>query len=179
MNPAANLEIIPKLMQSYVAGFQLNSIYNSIYFMAFREVYNKSNVNIITKSAETFYNDWLRLLDKELDIKLKSSSFTLLLSRYVNLLVELRTNLREADYPLYYIGWLFDFYVRNIMVFASIEKDFDLTPFDIMSVKGKTRVLHYHKDINNYADGGKVTEVRHPLLLIAISELDDSADGKY
>ena len=53
MNPAANLEIIPKLMQSYVAGFQLNSIYNSIYFMAFREVYNKSNGIIITKSAET------------------------------------------------------------------------------------------------------------------------------
>jgi hypothetical protein len=26
-----NLEIIPKLIQVYVAGFQLNSIYNSIY----------------------------------------------------------------------------------------------------------------------------------------------------
>ncbi len=161
MNLAANLEIIPKLMQSYVTGFQLNSIYNSIYFMAFREVYNKSNGNIITKSAETFYNEWLRLLDKELDIKLKSSSFTSLLSRYVNLLVELRTILREAGYPVYYIGRLFDSYLRNIMDFASIEKDFDLAPFDIMSVKAKTRLLHYHNNI-----GAKVEDKRHTLLII-------------
>jgi polyhydroxyalkanoate synthase subunit PhaC len=161
MNLAANLEIIPNLMQSYVTGFQLNSIYNSIYFMAFREVYNKSNGNIITKSAVTFYNDWLRLLDKELDIKLKSSSFTSLLSRYVNLLVELRTILREAGYPVYYIGWLFDSYVRNIMVFASTEKDFDLAPFDIMSVKAKTRLLHYHNNI-----GAKDEDKRHTLLII-------------
>lgn len=127
MNLAANLEIIPKSMQSYVTAFQLSSIYNSIYFTAFREVYSKSNGNILTKSVEAFYNEWLRLLDKELDIKLKSSSFTSLLSRYVNLL-ELRTILREAGYPVYYIGWLFDSYVRKIMVFASIEKDFDLAP---------------------------------------------------
>jgi hypothetical protein len=36
-------------------------------------------------------------LDKELDIKLKSNSFTSLLSRYVNLLVELRAILREEN----------------------------------------------------------------------------------
>lgn len=126
MNQAANLEIIPKLMQSYVIGYQLNSVYNSIYFTTFREVCGKSNGNILTESGETFYNEWLKLLDKELDIKLKRSSFTSLLSRYVNLLVELRTILREAGYPVYYIGWLFDSFVRNIMVFASIEKDFDL-----------------------------------------------------
>jgi polyhydroxyalkanoate synthase len=161
MNLVANLEIIPKLMQSYVIGFQLNSIYNSIYFMSSSEVYNKSNGNIITKSAETFYDDWLRLLDKELDIKLKSSSFTSLLSRYVNLLVELRAILREAGYPVYYIGWLFDSFVRNIMVFASIEKDFDLAPYDIMSVKAKTRLLHYHNNI-----GAKDEDKRHTLLII-------------
>jgi hypothetical protein len=38
MNLAAKLEIIPKLMQSYVTGFRLNSINNSTYFMAFLEV---------------------------------------------------------------------------------------------------------------------------------------------
>jgi len=112
---------------------------------------------------EAFYNEWLRLLDKELDIKLKSSSFTSLLSRYVNLLVELRTILREAGYPVYYIGWLFDSYVRKIMVFASIEKDFDLAPFDIMSVKGKTRLLHYH---HNNGAKGKDEDKRQTLLII-------------
>jgi hypothetical protein len=67
MNLAASLENVPKLMQSYVTGFQLNSINNSIYFMAFREVYGKSKGKIMTKSAETFYNEWLKLLDKELE----------------------------------------------------------------------------------------------------------------
>lgn len=58
MNLIAHLEIIPKFMQSYVIGFQLNSIYNSIYFTAFSEVYNTSNGNIITKkSPETFYTE--------------------------------------------------------------------------------------------------------------------------
>lgn len=46
------------------------------------------------------------------------------------MLVELRTILRKASYPVYYFDWLFDSFVRNFMVFASIEKDFDLTPFD-------------------------------------------------
>ena len=51
------------------------------------------------------------------------------------MLVELRTILRKASYPVYYFDWLFDSFVRNFMVFASIEKDFDLTPFDTMSVE--------------------------------------------
>jgi len=48
------------------------------------------------------------------------------------------------------------------MVFASIEKDFDLTPFDKMSVRGKTRLLHY-KNINKHTQD---QEPAHPLLMI-------------
>jgi hypothetical protein len=140
-----NLTIISKFIQAYVAGFQLNCIYNSIYFRSFQEVYNKRNGSKATKSAETFYKKWLRLSDRNLDIELKSSSFTSLLAQYISTLVELRTNLRKVGYPVYYFGWLFDSFVRNIMVFGSIEKDFDLTPFDTMSVRGKTRLLHYKR----------------------------------
>jgi polyhydroxyalkanoate synthase len=74
----------------------------------------------------------------------------------------LRTNLRKAGYPVYYFGWLFDSFVRNIMVFASIEKDFDLTPFDTMSVRGKTRLLHY-KSIDKHTQD---QEPAHPILMI-------------
>ncbi|MGC2683214.1 MAG: hypothetical protein WA323_15230 [Candidatus Nitrosopolaris sp.] len=115
-----NLRTIPKIIQAYVTGFQLNSIYNSIYFRTFQEAYNKRNGNITTKSAETFYKEWLRLCDRNLDNELKSSSFTSLLAQYISTLVELRTNLRKEGYPVYYFGWLFDCFVRNIMVFASI-----------------------------------------------------------
>ena len=157
-----NLKIIPKVIQAYVAGFQLNSIYNSIYFRSFQGAYDTRIGSITTKPSETFYNEWLRLSDRNLDNELKSSSFTSLLARYVNVLVELRTILRKAGYPVYYFGWLFDSFVRNIMVFASIEKDFDLTPFDTMSVRGKTRLLHY-RSINKHTQDKKRA---HPLLII-------------
>ena len=157
-----NLKIISKVIQVYVAGFQLNSIYNSIYFRSFQEAYNTRIGSITTKPSETFYNEWLRLSDRNLDNELKSSSFTSSLARYVNVLVELRTILRKAGYPVYYFGWLFDSFVRNIMVFASIEKDFDLTPFDTMSVREKTRLLHY-KCINKHIRDKKHA---HPLLII-------------
>ncbi|MFY9798545.1 MAG: alpha/beta fold hydrolase [Candidatus Nitrosopolaris sp.] len=157
-----NLRTIPKIIQAYVTGFQLNSIYNSIYFRTFQEAYNKRNGNITTKSAETFYKEWLRLCDRNLDNELKSSSFTSLLAQYISTLVELRTNLRKEGYPVYYFGWLFDCFVRNIMVFASIEKDFDLSPFDTMSVRGKTRLLHY-KSINKHTQD---IEPAHPILMI-------------
>ena len=157
-----NLKIIPKIIQAYVAGFQLNSIYNSIYFRSFQEAYDARNGKMTTDSTETFYNKWLRLCDRNLDNELKSSSFTSLLAQYISAFVELRTILRKAGYPVYYFGWLFDSFVRNIMVFASIEKDFDLTPFDTMSVRGKTRLLHY-KSIDKHAQD---QETAHPILMI-------------
>jgi polyhydroxyalkanoate synthase len=168
MNLGTQLELMSKLVQSCNIGFQLNSIYNSIYFTALHELYHTTDSDITTeKSLEIFYNQWLKHCDKELDRELKSSIFTSLLSTYFNLLVELRSILRKNGYPVYYFSWLFDSIVRNLMVFASIEKDFDLSPFDIMSIKDKTRVLHYHKGIkNSYPDVSKDEKIKHPLLLI-------------
>jgi poly[(R)-3-hydroxyalkanoate] polymerase subunit PhaC len=165
---ATSLEIIPKAIQSYVIGMQLNSIYNSVYFRSFGEASNnKENWNEITRRAsETTYNEWLTFCDRNLDNELKSSRFTSLLSQYVNLLVELRTTLRESGYPVYYFGWLFDSFVRNMMVFASIEKDFDLTPFDTISVRGKSRLLHY-KSINKNIESKDRGDARtHSILII-------------
>jgi polyhydroxyalkanoate synthase subunit PhaC len=126
-----------------------------------QEVWKQGSKDI-PPPVETFYNEWLRVSDRNLDNELKSSSFTSLLALYVNVLVELRTILKKAGYQVYYSDWLFDSFVRNIMVFASIEKDFDLTPFDTMSVRGKTRLLHY-KNINKHTQD---QEHAHPLLMI-------------
>ncbi len=168
MNLSTQLEFMLKLVQSYTIGFQLNSIYNSIYYTALHDLYNTTDSDVTTlKSLEIFYNQWLEHCDKELDRELKSSIFTSLLSTYLNLLVELRSILRKNGYPVYYFSWLFDSIVRNVMVFASIEKDFHLSQFDVMFIKGKTRVLHYHKGVkNSYADASKDEKIEHPLLLI-------------
>jgi polyhydroxyalkanoate synthase subunit PhaC len=157
-----NLEIIPKLIQAFVTGFQLNSVYDSIYFRSFQEASKKINGSITTKTTETFYNEWLRLSDRNLDNELKSSSFTSLLARYINVLVELRTILRNAGYPVDYFRWLFDSFIRYITVFTSTAKDFDLSPFDTLSVKGKTRLLHYKSIIEHSQDQEPV----HPVLII-------------
>ncbi|HYA84152.1 MAG TPA: poly-beta-hydroxybutyrate polymerase, partial [Candidatus Bathyarchaeia archaeon] len=156
------LEIIPKFIQAFATGFQLNSVYDSIYFRSFQEASKTINESITTKTPETFYNEWLRLSDKNLDNELKSSSFTSLLARYINVLVELRTIIRKAGYPVDYYRWLFDSFIRNVTVFTSIGKDFDLSPFDTLSVKGKTRLLHY-KSILEYSQDQKPV---HPVLII-------------
>jgi hypothetical protein len=91
-----NLEIIPKLIQAFATGFQLNSIYDSIYFRSLQEASKKMNYGITTKTPETFYIEWLRYSDRNLDNELRSSSFTSLLARYIAVLVELRTVLRKA-----------------------------------------------------------------------------------
>ena len=157
-----NLEIIPKLIQAFATGFQLNSVYDSIYFRSFQEASKKINGSITTKTTETFYNEWLRLSDRNLDNELKSSSFTSLLARYINVLVELCAILRNAGYPVDYFRWLFDSFIRYITVFTSTVKDFDLSPFDTLSVKGKTRLLHYKSIIEHSQDQEPV----HPVLII-------------
>src|SRR5215472_16079587 len=158
-----NVDIIPKVIQAYIAGFQLNSIYNSISFRSFEEAYIKRNGNMTTESVETFYNEWLRISDRNLDNELKSSSFTSLLAQYVNVLVELRTILRKAGYPVDYFRLLFDSFIRYTMVFASIKKDFDLSPFDTLSVRGKTRLLHYKSIDDKHTQDQKPA---HPILMI-------------
>ena len=67
-----NLEIIPKVIQAYVAGFQLIFIYNSINIKSFQEASHTINGCITTKSAQIFYSEWLRLSDKNLDNELIS-----------------------------------------------------------------------------------------------------------
>lgn len=34
-------------------------------------------------------------------------------------------------YPIYYLSWLFGSFVRNTLLFFSIQKDFQLTDFTI------------------------------------------------
>jgi len=106
-----NLEIIPKLIEAFATGFQLNSIYDSIYFRSF-QASKTINGSITTKTTETFYNEWLRLSDRNLDNELRSNSFTSLLARYINVLVELRRILRKAGYPVDYFRWLYYSFIR-------------------------------------------------------------------
>jgi hypothetical protein len=87
MDGYVSFKIIPKLMEIYAIGSQLNSVYSSAYLKAFQEAsimcgrghrlaaeeavpaatvdQNNSVINSL------FYNIWLTLSDKELDKELK------------------------------------------------------------------------------------------------------------
>ena len=58
-------------------------------------------------------------------------------------------------YPAQYFDWLFDSYLRNLMIFASVPKYFDLTPFDLEYAKGKTGLLHYRNITNDNNEKGQ------------------------
>jgi hypothetical protein len=51
--------------------------------------------------------------------------------------------MRKAGYPVVFLDRMFDFYVRNHMVFSLIPKEYHLAPFDVAYGEGKTRLLHY------------------------------------
>ena len=55
----------------------------------------------------------------------------------------LKLILIELGYPVYYLESLFHFYMRSLLSFAPMTKVFHLAPFEVVSKKGKTRLLHY------------------------------------
>lgn len=129
-----------KIADAYTNSVKLFSFYNTIYLKGFYDTLNETE----EKQHGSFYDRWLQNMDREFDKELRSDAFTSLLSTYVNSLVELRAALRQGGYyPVEYLDRLFDSYVHSMMVFSSIPKELNLTPFDVVSVKGKSRLLHY------------------------------------
>lgn len=164
-----SMEVMTKSMQANADAFHVNVIYNSIYLRAFQQAIKEITMEK-NRTISDLYDRWLNLIDKEVNRELKSESFVSLLSRFINSSLDLRSALRRAGYPAQYFDWLFDSYIRSLMVFASVPKEFDLTPFDIEYVKEKTRLLHYHDiatkdDDNNNNDKGQAKRNKKPVLI--------------
>lgn len=168
------------LMNAYLDGLQLSNIYNLIYLRAFekavaeerKDVLREENTVMSTNNKgtlflnklESIYNRWLNNVYKELKGELKSEHFTSLLSSYTQLLLELRSFFRKIGYPIDYLDWMFDSYVRSHMVFSLIRKESHLAPFDVIYRKGKARLLHYHK--NDQETSSTIKKQKQSLLII-------------
>jgi polyhydroxyalkanoate synthase len=152
-----------KSTQANADAFQINIIYNSIYLRVFQQAMKEIMMER-DKTINDLYDRWLNLIDKEVNRELRSDSFLSLLSRFINSSLDLRSALQRADYPAQYFHWLFDSYLRILMVFASVPKEFDLTPFDVEYVKGKTRLLHYHNIVNKN-EKGQEKRKKKPVLI--------------
>ncbi|MDQ3968984.1 MAG: alpha/beta fold hydrolase [Thermoproteota archaeon] len=168
------------LMNAYLDGLQLSNIYNLSYLRAFEkavaeereDVHGEETTVMNTGNRGTFfpnklestYNRWLNNVDIELEGELKSEHFTSLLSRYTQSLLELRSFFRKIGYPIDYLDWMFDWYVKSHMVFSLIPKESHLAPFDVIYRKGKARLLHYHK--NDQETSFTMKKQEQPLLII-------------
>jgi polyhydroxyalkanoate synthase subunit PhaC len=168
------------LMNAYLDGLQLLNIYNLTYLRAFEKAVAEGRKDVLGEvtairstdnkgtllpnKLESTYNTWLNNLDIELEAELKSEHFTSLLSRYTQSLLELRSFFRKIGYPIDYLDWMFDCYVKSRMVFSVIPKESHLAPFDVIYRKGKARLLHYHKD--DQENSSTIKKQKQPLLII-------------
>jgi polyhydroxyalkanoate synthase len=134
-------DLVAKMSEVYMNSIKLTSFYNSIYLKGFQDTIEDTE----GQRQDSFYNRWLKQMDRELDSELRSDTFTSLLARYVDSLVELRSVFRKAGFPVEYLDRMFDSYVHGMMVLSSIPRGYTLTPFDVVHVRGKSRLLHYRR----------------------------------
>ena len=159
-----HLDIFSKSFQAYITNMDIMSKYNSTYSKAFQQALKipdieimKANITInsmrITSPVyDEIYQDWLKNSDNQLDDLLKSNEFVSLLSNYLTLNIDVHKALRNIGYPTYYFDALFENYIRNTHLASSMQKDFEITPFDIEYTSGNIRLLHYHNENKDKID---------------------------
>jgi polyhydroxyalkanoate synthase len=167
----------------YLDSFRLANTYNSLYLRAFEKAVEEEREDVIeatmgggyrgtipSNRIESLYNKWLKKTDEQLEVELKSELFISLLSRYMQSLLELRSSFEKMSYPIDYLDWVFDSYVKSFMVFSLIRKESHLAPFDVVYKKGKARLLHYRKSSQETTTTSSTTikkqQEKQPLLII-------------
>ena len=152
-----------KSYQAYITNVDIMSKYNSTYNKAFQQAlktgykdnedkhYNKFDTYNLS-TYDKIYQDWLKNSDNQLDDLLKSKEFVSLLSNSLTLNIDIHKALRNIGYHTHYFDALFESCVRNMYLASSMQKDFELTPFDIEYTSGNTRLLHYHNENKNKND---------------------------
>jgi polyhydroxyalkanoate synthase subunit PhaC len=187
---AAFAQIAASFSYACLNGARLMNDYQMIYGKAFKRTLDEereegieatmgggSKGTIAPNMVESMYNRWLKNSDDELEAELNSEHFTQLLVNYTKALVDLRSFMRKAGYPVSYLDRMFDFYVRSHMVFSLIPKEYHLAPFDVAHRKGKTRLIHYRSpertgstlaahDTTSKVEGSSQISRKQPLLII-------------
>jgi polyhydroxyalkanoate synthase len=165
MTTPSFLQIFPAMFELYVSSIKVNQFYTDLFTRTLRQAVDiVSSQQEKTQAKDSLYEVWLKLTDAELEKDLRSELFLTMISDLTKAGVNLRKEMREAGFPVLFLDWLFDTYVRSFMVFASIPKDYDFAAFDVVWVKGKTRLLHYRATPNSHDD--KEAPGRPPLLVV-------------
>jgi hypothetical protein len=81
----------------------MSHVYNLIYFKTFKENFEQQDP--IYTTTTSFYNSWMKLMDREINKELKSYSFKSLLTDYTNSIIEVHSLYRKLGYPVDYFDW--------------------------------------------------------------------------
>jgi len=154
---ATYINILSKTYQTYITNMNIILKYNFLYINAFQQELNDSykkndknkdnnnKFNVINLLLyEEIYNKWLKNTDYQLNKLLKSKEFISLLSEYLTLNIDIHKDLKSLGYHTQYADAIFEKTIRNMYLASSIQKDFQLTPFDVEYINGNIRLLHYH-----------------------------------
>ncbi|MGN6709581.1 MAG: alpha/beta fold hydrolase, partial [Candidatus Nitrosocosmicus sp.] len=95
------------------------------------------------------YKDWLKKSDLEIDRLLKTPEFSNLISNHFDLLADLQKNLSQFIPYTDYFHRIYDDILKNIYSFLSLQKDLNLSPFEIEYSNGNMRLLHFKNNNNN------------------------------
>src|SRR6478672_11074152 len=171
---ATYINILSKTYQTYITNMNIILKYNFLYINAFQQELNDSykkndknkdnnnKFNVINLLLyEEIYNKWLKNSDYQLNKLLKSKEFISLLSEYLTLNIDIHKDLKSLGYHTQYADAIFEKTVRNMHLASIIQKDFQLTPFDVEYKNGNIRLLHYHSENKTNTKEKKV-----PLLII-------------
>jgi poly[(R)-3-hydroxyalkanoate] polymerase subunit PhaC len=138
-------------------SFQYYNIYNQVFFDTFRKTLNDEGKPLLSdimnvEKINRLYKNWLKKSDLEIDRLLKTQEFSNLISNHFSLLANLRKNLNQlVPYSDYFHKIYYDVLI-NINSLLSIQKDLEISPFDIEYTNGNVRLLHFenkNKDEDN------------------------------
>src|ERR671923_1711104 len=170
LDSSTRFRLIPAIINSYSNVLKITHVYNLTYLRTFEENLDKQRG--AGKKLYSFYDSWMKLLDKEIDKELRSDDFKSLLADYTDSVIRLHALYRKLGYPVDYFDWTLDLFRQYYMIILfSVSKDYKLSKHEIVYTKGKTRLLHYldshDDDINKEKNGhGRKQKQKQPLLIV-------------
>lgn len=129
--------VVESTQKVMLSAMRLAGEYWKIYAKAYSKLYPLGNF-------DKMYDNWLTVIDGELDKHLRSEEFIKTLNEYVENCIALYGAMERSGYPVAIIHELIDSYLRAMMLFSNVPVKPFATPHHIAHSKDDTRLLRYH-----------------------------------
>ena len=129
--------VVESTQKVMLSAMRLAGEYWKVYAKAYSKLYPLGYFDKI-------YDNWLSIIDAELDKHLRSEEFIKTLNEYVENCIGLYDAMERSGYPVAIMHELIDSYLRAMMLFSNVPVKPFATPHHIAHAKDDTRLLRYH-----------------------------------